>query len=80
MLILSRRVNEKIVIGDNVVVSVIEVRGDQVKIGIEAPKSVKVYREEVFEAIQDENRRAAAASIDRLPSIELPTAKDKPSV
>jgi carbon storage regulator len=72
MLILSRRVNEKIVIGDNVVVSVIEVRGDQVKIGIEAPKSVKVYREEVFEAIQDENRRAAAASLDRLPSIELP--------
>lgn len=80
MLILSRRVNEKIVIGDNVVVSVIEVRGDQVKIGIEAPKSVKVYREEVFEAIQDENRRAAAASLDRLPSIELPAAKDKPSV
>jgi carbon storage regulator len=72
MLILSRRVNEKIVIGDNVVVSVIEVRGDQVKIGIEAPKSVKVYREEVFEAIQDENRRAAAASLDRLPSIDLP--------
>jgi len=78
MLILSRRVNEKIVIGDNVVVSVIEVRGDQVKIGIEAPKSVKVYREEVFEAIQDENRRAAAASLDRLPSIDLPSKRRPP--
>jgi carbon storage regulator len=78
MLILSRRVNEKIVIGENIVVSVIEVRGDQVKIGIEAPKSVKVYREEVFEAIQNENKRAAEASIDRLPDIDIP-AKDKPS-
>jgi carbon storage regulator len=72
MLILSRKVNEKIVIGENVVVSIIEVRGDQVKIGIEAPKTVKVFRQEVFDAIQSENRRAAATSIDSLPSIDLP--------
>jgi carbon storage regulator len=72
MLILSRRVNEKIVIGENVVVSVIEVRGDQVKIGIEAPKTVKVFRQEVFDAIQSENRRAAATSTDHLPVIDLP--------
>ncbi len=72
MLILSRRVNEKIVIGDNVVVSVIEVRGDQVKIGIDAPKTVKVFRQEVFDAIQSENRRAAATSADDLPVIEIP--------
>ncbi|HOX47834.1 MAG TPA: carbon storage regulator CsrA [Spirochaetales bacterium] len=72
MLILSRRVNEKIVIGDDVVVSIIEVRGDQVKIGIEAPRSVKVFRQEVFNAIQEENRRAAAAaSTAELPSIDL---------
>jgi len=62
MLILSRRVNEKIVIGDEIIVSVIEVRGDQVKIGIEAPRTVKVFRLEVFEAIQAENRTAAAAA------------------
>jgi len=61
MLILSRRVNEKIVIGDDIVVSVVEVRGDQVKLGIEAPRHVKVFREEVFNAIQEENRKAAAA-------------------
>ncbi len=76
MLILSRRVNEKIVIGDDIVVSVIEVRGDQVKLGIEAPRSVKVFREEVFEAIQGENRRAAAASAAALPTIELPPAQE----
>lgn len=71
MLILSRRVNEKIVIGDEIVVSVIEVRGDQVKLGIEAPRSVKVFRNEVFEAIQAENRAAAMASEVQLPLIDL---------
>ncbi len=62
MLILSRKVNEKIMIGEDVSVTIIEIRGDQVKIGVEAPKSVKVFRQEVFEAIQNENRAAAAAS------------------
>ncbi len=72
MLILSRRVNEKIVIGDDVVISIVEVRGDQVKLGIEAPQSVKVFRQEVYDAIQDENRKAAASSaMPELPSIPL---------
>ena len=72
MLILSRRVNEKIVIGDDIVVSVVEVRGDQVKLGIEAPQSVKVFREEVYDAIQDENRKAAASSaLPELPAIPV---------
>ncbi|MGO8692964.1 MAG: carbon storage regulator CsrA [Rectinemataceae bacterium] len=72
MLILSRRVNERIVIGDNIVVSVVEVRGDQVKLGIEAPRDVKVFRQEVYDAIQEENRRAAAASGMQLPLIDIP--------
>jgi len=71
MLILSRRLNEKIVIGDDIVISVVEVRGDQVKLGILAPRSVKVFREEVYEAIQDENRKAAASSAVELPAIPL---------
>jgi carbon storage regulator len=75
MLILSRRVNEKIVIGDDVVISVVEVRGDQVKLGIEAPRNVKVFRQEVFDAIQEENRRAAA-SPPELPVIDVPLKKD----
>jgi len=75
MLILSRRVNEKIVIGDDVVISVVEVRGDQVKLGIEAPRNVKVFRQEVFDAIQEENRRAAA-SPSQLPLIDVPLTKE----
>ena len=71
MLILSRRVNEKIVIGDNIVVSVVEVRGDQVKLGIDAPRNVKVFRQEVFNAIQEENRKAAASGM-QLPLMDIP--------
>jgi carbon storage regulator len=72
MLILSRRINEKIIIGDDIVVSVVEVRGDQVKLGIDAPRNVKVFRQEVFNAIQEENRKAAAASGMQLPEIDIP--------
>jgi carbon storage regulator CsrA len=49
VLVLTRKVNERIVIGDDVVVTVLEVRGDQVRLGIEAPRDVKVFREEVLQ-------------------------------
>ena len=64
MLILSRKTNEKIMIGDDISVTIIEIRGDQVKIGVEAPKTVKVFRQEVFEAIQSENRAAAKTPVN----------------
>jgi carbon storage regulator len=73
MLILSRRVNEKIVIGEDIVVSVVEVRGDQVKLGIDAPRNVKVFRQEVFDAIQEENKKAAAAAGAQLPLLDIPS-------
>ncbi len=66
MLILSRKVDEKIRIGDDISITIIESRGDFVKIGVEAPKHVKVFRQEVFEAIQKENQAAATASSDEL--------------
>ncbi|OJF77571.1 MAG: carbon storage regulator [Treponema sp. CETP13] len=62
MLILSRKIDEKIRIGKNISITVIEIRGDQVKLGVEAPKSVKVFRQEVFNAIEKENAEAAYAS------------------
>ena len=62
MLILSRKVDEKIKIGEDITITLIEVRGDQVIIGVEAPKNVKVFRQEVFEAIQQENKEACATS------------------
>jgi carbon storage regulator len=61
MLVLTRRVNERIIIGDDVEVTVVEIRGEQVKIGIEAPKDTKVYRKEIFDEIQAENKRALSA-------------------
>ena len=61
MLIVSRREGEKLMIGDDVVISVVEVAGGTVKLGIEAPRSVPVYREELWAAVRDENRAAAAA-------------------
>ena len=63
MLILARKIDEKIKIGEDITLTIIEVRGDQVKIGVEAPKHVKVFREEVFQAIQDENKAAAASAL-----------------
>jgi carbon storage regulator len=62
MLVLSRRPHESIVIGHDIVVTVLDVRRDQVRIGIEAPKDVEVHRQEVYEAIQEANRAAAQGS------------------
>lgn len=59
MLILSRKNGEKIMIGDNIEVVILEMKGEQVKIGVEAPRTMKVYRGEVYEEIQIENREAS---------------------
>ena len=62
MLILTRKLGESITIGDDVKVTVIEVKGKQVRIGIDAPRSYTIHREEVYISIQEENRRAAKES------------------
>ncbi len=62
VLVLSRRPNESIMIGGDIVLTVLEVRGDQVRIGIEAPRSVDVHREEVYREIRDAVDEAAAAT------------------
>lgn len=64
MLVLTRRANQSIMIGDDIVVTVLDVRGDQVRIGIKAPRSVDVHREEVFIALQRDAQRDASASGD----------------
>ncbi|MDR2245666.1 MAG: carbon storage regulator CsrA [Treponema sp.] len=74
MLILSRKVNEKIMIGDDISVSIIEVRGDQVRLGVDAPKTVKVFRQEVFDAIRAENK-AASESAPALPPLDFGGAR-----
>jgi carbon storage regulator len=61
VLVLSRRAGESVNIGDDVVVTVLEVRGDVVRIGVAAPRSVRVHREEVYRELQEANRAAAQA-------------------
>lgn len=61
MLVLSRRIGESIYIGDDVIITVQDVRGDVVRIGIVAPRSVQVHREEVYQALQEANAAAASS-------------------
>ena len=60
MLILTRRVGENVIVGDDITISVIEVRGDAVRIGIQAPQAISVHREEVYRELQKANQQAAA--------------------
>lgn len=68
MLILSRKKDEKLMIGQDVEVIILEIRGDQVKLGIKAPNDVKVYRMEVFEEITKQNLAAASGPV-KLPEL-----------
>ena len=67
MLVLTRKVNQTIIIGDNVEVVVLEVRGEQVRLGIRAPRNVSVHRKEIYEQIAEENRGAADVRPEDLP-------------
>ena len=59
MLVLGRKINESLVIGDEIVVTVLAVDGDKVKIGINAPSNVRILRQELYDTIKEENLRAA---------------------
>lgn len=63
MLVLSRRVNERIVIGNGIVVTVLEVKGDQIRLGIDAPRDVQVHREEVLAALSQANQDSVLGSV-----------------
>jgi carbon storage regulator len=58
MLVLSRHRDESIMIGDDVVITIVDIRGDKVRLGIDAPQDIPVHRQEVYDAIQRENRKA----------------------
>ncbi len=68
MLVLSRKKNESIIIRDDIVVTVIEVRGDKVRLGIDAPREVAVHRQEIYEAIKESERLGNAGQKNAAPS------------
>ncbi len=68
MLMITRRAGERIRLGDDTVVEVIEITGNSVRIGISAPRSIPVYREEIWAAVQEENRAAASAEAQTIPA------------
>ncbi|MCI6087042.1 carbon storage regulator CsrA [Selenomonas sp.] len=59
MLVLTRKPKQQIMIGDDIVINIVEVQGDNVRIAIDAPRSIKIYRGEIYRAIQEENKQAA---------------------
>ena len=72
MLALTRKIGERIVINDNIVLTVVDIRGDSVRLSFDAPRDVKIYRGELYEAIAAENKQAAAP----LPGTGLELLKD----
>ena len=59
MLALTRKVGERIVIGDNIVLTIVDIKGDSIRLGIDAPKEIKIYRGEIYDAIAAENQQSA---------------------
>lgn len=79
MLVLTRRIDESIIVGNEITITVLEVRGDQVRIGIQAPRSVQVHREEVFRQIEEENAQAARSAERALAAVaRMPGGSRRP--
>jgi carbon storage regulator len=79
MLVLTRKLGEIIRVGDAVTVRVLEVRGNQVRLGVDAPAEVRIYREEVYRAIQKEHETPAPPTLDDVPApAAWATERDKP--
>lgn len=78
MLVLSRKAGESLVIGDEIEISIVEVKGDQVRLAVKAPRQIPVHRKEVYELIRQENREAASLPAElNLEAIILETIKDE---
>ncbi len=69
MLVLTRKLGESITIDDHIKITVVQIKGKQVRLGIQAPRETKIHREEVYQSIQDENLEAAKSTLDDLTKI-----------
>ena len=70
MLVLTRKTDQSIMIGTDIEITILEVRGEQVRVGIRAPRAVAIHRKEVFDQIREENLTAIDAQADSLPALE----------
>lgn len=77
MLVLSRQRDESIMIGDNVQITIVDIRGDKVRLGIVAPAEISVHRKEVYDAIQRENRKASEVSTEDIPAATSPSRNSR---
>jgi len=69
MLALTRKKGESIIIGDNIEVKILDIEGDRVRLGIEAPREISIHRQEVYKQIQEENKAASKSPINKLKSL-----------
>ena len=65
MLALSRKKDESIMLGNDIEITVLEIKGDQVKIGVKAPKNVTIFRKEIYDQIEEENKKAVEQNVDK---------------
>ena len=79
MLILSRKRNEKIMIGDDISIMIVDIRGDQVQVGIDAPRSIPVHRYEIYEEIKNATLRASKSDAADLSALKKKTKKKPPA-
>ncbi len=75
MLVLTRKLGESIAIDDNIKIVVVQIKGKQVRLGIKAPKETKIHREEVYQAIQDQNTEAAKADLSQISALAASLGK-----
>lgn len=80
MLALTRKVGEKLIIDDNIILTIVEIKGDNIRVAIDAPKKIKIYRGEIYDAIVNENKMAAASrgldGLDTLKEVQIKKFKN----
>lgn len=77
MLVLTRKVGETIAIDDHIKITIVQIKGKQVRVGIEAPKETRIHREEIYQAIQDQNREAMKSMASSLTKMKVTPVEKK---